>query len=591
MGLISKEAAFAKFQKHGQNSSHFVWFLAGLEFFETSEGWIFAFRKQGKVTLFALEPIFPEDSSSFLLNVESCKRALAEMEQAIQPGISFFVSVYDPFLNILKELGYQSLQVGKEPYVKLADCIPTGKSGKGVRAARNQALRAGVKVEEWNKEKFEKHPERLEEMRTVLAEWQARNLVDLGEFLNKVNPFAHMDLRRYFLAYSPEGRFDGFLVATPIPGKRGYFLEDLVMRPGSSRGVGELLTLEAMTALAESGADVASLGVVSMTEIEDGHHLPSTMDLLLVTIPKFISKFYNVGGLETFRKRFKPHVWENISVALKNHSGQQSDTSAWIKALTALIVSFKPKFNFSWSWLWGTVSRPVLRYPVTSAAAAAFTSSFLFINGGGTLPDSVLRQLGFSGSAPAWQWPFRSVASDFLFFNFFHLASSVVLLCILIRWMERCYPSRFVAFTVIATSVLDDLINQCVLVTPYKYFQPKVFARLIEIKDVGPSLWLATFAGLQLCQLRRNREIAFAVLLVMVITSFALSSSHLSTLVLNLNHSLFLTFGYLLGKLRFEYEREVSRKVARQKPPVAKCVLPQRPKLHEARESQEKINA
>jgi hypothetical protein len=84
--------------------------------------------------------------------------------------------------------------------------------------------------------------------------------------------------------------------------------------------------------------------------------------------------------------------------------------------------------------------------------------------------------------------------------------------------------------------------------------------------------------GLQLCTLRKNREILFASVSVMLILVFAFSAAHLSTLVLNLNHSLFFAVGFIVGKVRFEYERIVSKRVARQKPPVAKSVAgpPQR---------------
>ena len=58
----------------------------------------------------------------------------------------------------------------------------------------------------------------------------------------------------------------------------------------------------------------------------------------------------------------------------------------------------------------------------------------------------------------------------------------------------------------------------------------------------------------------------------MLILVFAFSAAHLSTLVLNLNHSLFFAVGFIVGKVRFEYERIVSRRVARQKPPVGKSV-------------------
>jgi hypothetical protein len=574
---ISRDSAYLKFLALGRNSSHFVWFLHQLEFFETSQGWVFAYSQRGSVTMFSLEPLVPNPATE----AEEFPLAWAEVQVALQPKISFFVSIYDSFLAHLKAEKFQSLQIGREPYVELSNCIPSGKSGKGVRAARNQALRAGVTVEEWTGEKILAHSYLKRDMQTVMAHWKARKVLELGGGLNTVNPFEKADIRRYFLASSQGGRLEGFLVATPIPGERSFFLEDLVLREGSARGAGELLTLEAMATLAESGARFASLGVVALTCVtkESARGLPSLAELALVKIPSFLSRFYNVAGLETFRKRFKPQRWEQVHLAVKNHpKSGVSDNQAWLRAILTLFVSFAPRLNLSWRWPVGELRYLLTRHPVSTLACSLSALSFTLVNHDGVLPERVLKNYGFSGDSPLWQWFYRTITSDFLFFDTFHFASSFAFLLVLLRWMERSYPLRFVAAVVVGLAFCDDFVNQLVLVAPYRYFQPKLFANLVMIKDVGPSLWIAAVLGLQLCTLRKHREILFALVSVLLILVFAFSAAHLSTLVLNLNHSLFFALGFIIGKLRFEYERVVSRRVARQKPPVAKSValVPQR---------------
>ncbi|MGZ6338721.1 MAG: phosphatidylglycerol lysyltransferase domain-containing protein, partial [Bdellovibrionota bacterium] len=421
MPHINQETAYEKFRALGRNSSHFVWFLTPLQFFEASNGWVFGYLKRGAVTLFALEPLIPipgNEAAEFTL-------AWAEVEEALQPKISFFVSVYDQFLQILQERGFQSLQVGREPYVELANCIPTGKSGKGVRAARNQALRAGITVVEWAGEKIFSQPKLKHEMTKVLEQWRARKLIELGGFLNVVNPFEKMEIRRYFLATDKQGALEGFLVATPIPGAESYFLEDLVLRENSGRGAGELLTLEAMATLSESSAKFASLGVVSLTHVskEDAHGLPHLAELGLVKIPALLARFYNVAGLETFRKRFKPQRWENVHLALRNHSRSGvSDNKAWLHAMLALLGGFAPKLNLSWSWPVNWVKHLLTKHPVSTIACLISALSFALVNHGGELPEWALRGFGFSGDSPLWQWYYRTITSDFLFFDFTHFA-------------------------------------------------------------------------------------------------------------------------------------------------------------------------
>lgn len=571
MPHISRDAAYSKFLTLGRNSSHFVWFLHKVEFFETSQGWVFGYVQRGSVTMFALEPLVPDPATE----AADFPRAWAEVQEAIQPKVSFFVSVYDRFLAHLKADHFQSLQIGREPFVDLSNCIPTGKSGKGVRAARNQALRAGVTVEEWSGERILAHPRLKHEMQAMIVQWKARKVLDLGGGLNTVNPFEKMEVRRYFLASSQRGRLEGFLVATPIPGERSFFLEDLVLRNGSARGAGELLTLETMATLAESGAHFASLGVVALTCVkkDSAHRLPPMAEFALVKIPGFLSRFYNVAGLETFRKRFKPQRWEQVHLALKNHPRSGiSDDKAWFHAMFTLFASFRPRLNLSWRWPLGELRHLLVRHPVSTFACTLSALSFTLVNHGGPLPDWALKSYGFAGDAPLWQWYYRTFTSDFLFFDWTHFASSFVFLFVFLRWMERSYPLRFGASVVLGLAFIDDFVNQLVLVAPYRYFQPKLFEHLVTIKDVGPSLWIAAVLGLQLCTLRKHREILFASVSVALILVFAFSAAHLSTLVLNLNHSLFFAVGFIVGKLRYEYERIVSRRVARKKPPVAKSV-------------------
>lgn len=577
MPFIQKEEAFAAFLKHGRNSSHFVWFLANLKFYRTKNDWIFGIVEKDGITLFALEPLIPDESSARGENIAAFIAAWNEIEAELKPKISFFISVYEPFLRYLQQLEFQSLKVGREPFVALKDCIPTGKSSKGVRAARNQALRSGVRVEEWSHERILNHPTLKQNMLGIMRVWKQRNLVDLGGFMNKVDPFAYMEFRRYFIAFSEKDLLEAFLVVTPIPGKNGFFMEDMVVRPGAQRGTGELLTLESLVALSESGKTEASLGVVSLTNMDDAasssHNLPKATQFLMIALPKYLQKFLNVGGLEVFRKRFKPHRWENIHLALRNEKKSGvSDSKAWLLGLLALLKAFQPQFRLTPAWLFHAVSKPLRRYPISYSVLALSSLLFACVNHFGKLPAWALDKFAFSGSSPLIQWSYRSVISDFLYFDAWHFYLSSILLIALIRWSERCYSAKFVGIYLAVLCVFDDIFNQLVLIRPYEFFQHRIFEKLMVFKDVGGSLWISTLIGLQLCQLRRNREVFFAVLSMGTVLAFAFSSAHLVNLVLNLNHFLFLAFGFITGKLRFEYERSISRKNAKQKPPVAKCV-------------------
>jgi hypothetical protein len=570
MAEISQNQVFERFLRDGRNSSHFVWFLANLQFYECRNGYIFGYTKHTDTYLFAFEPLFPEEKfSSIELNA-----ALKELEEIFKPKVFAFVAVYEEFLNLLKREKFQTLQVGREPYVRLADCIPTGKAGKSVRAGRNQALRAGLTVKEWNREEILSQPKIKTAMETILKAWRARNLIELG-YLNTVDPFVHMNHRRYFLATTADGDLEGFVVCTPIPGKKSYFLEDMILRPNSTRGTGELLTLEALIGLQSTGAETASLGVVSLTTIDESsaYNLPEKAKFLLISLPKFLRKFVNVDGLEMFRRRFKPEKWENVSIAVKNmRPSVISDNRAWFSMMTSLLKSFSPRWNFSFQWLKQTITHPLRKNPVSYGILSLFIASFVLINRCGTLPEWALNNLGFSGTVALYEWPFRSLISDFLFFDFTHFIWSFIGVFFFVRWMESTHPKAFVAKFILTISILDDIINQVFLILPNFYFRPHLISRLLYFSDVGPSLWIATCVGFQLVSLKKNRELLFAGFLIAIISYFAFSVNHIANLALNINHVLFFIVGYIAGKLRFEHERKLSRSVAKNKPPVAKSV-------------------
>ena len=587
MPIIESAEAFERYRSWARNSSHFVWFLANLRFFkahsgENAEEWIFAYTRIGRVTLLALEPLSaqkaaPEDPRAF---GASFALAWKQFCDEVKPEICAFVGIYTPFSTLLRGQGFQTLQVGQEPWVDLANCIPKGNAGKGVRAARNQALHAGLKVEEWLPKSLISDPARGATLVALYRAWKSRNLIHVGGFLNAGDPLAYCEQRRYFIARSREDRIEGFLIATPVAGIEGYFLEDLILRPDHVRGAGELLTLEAMIALGDSGAKVASLGVISVNSIDSAgaHSLPPPIRLFVVELPAFLRRFYNFDGLMTFRKRFKPAYWDNIHLAVENRSlGAVSDTRAWCLVLISLLLSFRPRVQLSWTWVKETLAAPWRKHPLSWAVGGISALLFAGVNHFGELPVPVLHRWGFTASAPLWEWFHRSIVSDFLYFDWGHILFCLVPFVILIRWAERCHRIGFLTRLLVVMIVVDDWVNYALIIQPFEFIRPKLFEQLLQNKDVGGSLSVAMLLGLQLCELRKGREIIFAGLALASVFGFVFASARMLPLIVDLNHFLFLTVGFVIGKLKYEKEREKSRAGAKAKPPesrsVAKSVL------------------
>jgi hypothetical protein len=576
--MISSDQAFESFQKLATNSSHIVWFLADLRFFQSREGWIFGFTERKGVVLLALEPLAPRFGEAEF--PEAWKEFIAE----IKPRVTLFVSIYAPFTKILEKSGFQTLHVGQEPWVDLKNCIPKGNAGKGVRSARNQAIHAGLKVEEWKESDISSSPEKMATLRKIYRVWNGQRLFQLTGFMNAVDPFKRMSARRYFVLKSPDGKVHAYLIASPVPGIQSYFLEDLVIGIGSPRGTGELLTLEAMVTLQEEGAKDASLGVVSMSSKNSeiahtqtpspSNKLPGLIRLITDTVPKALRKVYNFDGMEVYRKRFLPKEWKQIYLALSVQDKGISPTRAWLLALFTLAIAFKPRIRLSLTWIQSFILKPLFKYPLTCFMVIANTSIFFRINQGGNLPDPILTKYGFTSSAPVSEWFMRSIVSDYLYFDKWHFFIWGTAYFAAVFWAEKTQRRKFIIPFVFGVSIFDDLINYCVLIKPFSYFQPVVFNHLISYKDVGSSLGLSTLIGLQFCQFKKIREPLFVVTSLAIVLGFAFTSPELRFLIANLNHAVFFAIGYLTGKVIFEYERYQSRKNAKGKPPEARCVLP-----------------
>jgi len=576
MGPLSKSEVLEKFKISGRNSSHFVWLIAKLEYFESSNGIVFAYRTWKEIAYFALEPLLPPGTPRFESNHHSeFSKAVEEVVQFTKCHTAVFVGVPEDFLkNVLIPLKYQAIKVGEEPWVRLDNSIPRGNSGKGVRSARNRVLKAGIRVIELLPTDLEKKENR-DRLEKIIHSWKRRHWISLSGFLNTVDVFSHSNLRRYFVALDPHHRILGLQAASPIPSLKKYFLEDLILSDRAPSGVGELLTLEAMVALNESGVEEASLGIISINSIEqnESYSLPPLVHTLVLKIPRIAKKLYSVDGLEIFRKRFKPIRRSSVYLALnKTPLNDGSIFWTWLKSLMGLLVVFSPKVQVSLYHGFRKLTRPIAKYQVSLSIAAISFALFAAINHFDEITPLALQHFGFTASAPLKEWLMRSVLSDLLYFDRYHFFFFGTFTFLILAWTEKTEKSRFLLYTYLFMSTCDDFINYLLLTLPFSYFHQSIFQHLTLNHDVGSSLLMMFFLGFQLCKFKRHRELIFVGLCVISVFSFVFHANKLTNLILNLNHFLFLSLGYAFGKLRFEQMRSRSRKIAKQKPPQSRTV-------------------
>jgi phosphatidylglycerol lysyltransferase len=179
-----------------------------------------------------------------------------------------------------------------------------------LRAQFNRARNKGVKITEWRSSDAEDHPA----LRRCLTEWLAtRNLPPL-HFLVEPETLSHLRDRRVFVAERDAGKAVAFTVLSPVPARDGWLVEQIVRGFDAPNGTAELLIDAAMRAVGESGSTYATLGLspLSARARREPLHQPVWLRVLLEWVRLHGARFYNFGGLEAFKAKFNPDVWEPI---------------------------------------------------------------------------------------------------------------------------------------------------------------------------------------------------------------------------------------------------------------------------------------
>jgi phosphatidylglycerol lysyltransferase len=178
-----------------------------------------------------------------------------------------------------------------------------------LRAQLNRARNKGVRVEEWPAERAA----RSSALRGVLREWLDTRGLPPMHFLVTPDLFDTLQDRRIFVAERGENVV-GFLVATAIPARNGWLVEQWPRVRSAPNGTTHLLIDAAMRAFAAAGCQYATLGLSPLSDhagaVGDGQ--PVWLRLVLTWIRAHGRRFYNFRGLEAFKASAQPMAWEPI---------------------------------------------------------------------------------------------------------------------------------------------------------------------------------------------------------------------------------------------------------------------------------------
>jgi phosphatidylglycerol lysyltransferase len=185
-----------------------------------------------------------------------------------------------------------------------------------LRAQLNRARNKSVRVVEWVRVPESDHAR----LRACLAEWLDHRGLPPLHFLVEPETLGQLEDRRLYVATRHEAVV-GFLVASPVPARGGWLIEQIIRGHLAPNGTAELLVDAAIRSLADSGARYVTLGLSPLSRHSgfDDRRMPSWLRLVLRGVRAHARRFYDFEGLDRFKSKFEPEQWEEI-VALADAS-------------------------------------------------------------------------------------------------------------------------------------------------------------------------------------------------------------------------------------------------------------------------------
>lgn len=216
-------------------------------------------------------------------------------------------------IDVLAEGGpLATIVLGAQPVWHPANWphILAGKSS--LRAQLARARNKGVTVVEWDAERATNHPA----LRRCLREWLATRGLPPMHFLVEPETLAYLRDRQVYVA-ERAGTVVGFLIASPVPLRDGWLVEQIIRGASAPNGTAELLLDAAMRGVIDDGATYVTLGLSPLSHAAGMAQSPQTllMQLLLSWTRAHGRRFYNFEGLDRFKAKFMPDEWEPVYAA------------------------------------------------------------------------------------------------------------------------------------------------------------------------------------------------------------------------------------------------------------------------------------
>lgn len=181
-----------------------------------------------------------------------------------------------------------------------------------------------------------------EALRRCQQEWLARRGLPPLQFLVTPDILDDLSGRQMFLAYR-HNTVVAYLAAVPIPQRQGWLIEQIVRGAAAPNGTAELLIDAAMRHVADRNAQLVTLGLSPFSTrapaLQDAQ--PLLIQLVVHGIRRYGQRWYNLGGLDSFKAKLQPDAWEPVYVI--SHEPRMSWRTLYA-IVTALCGTAPPTF-------------------------------------------------------------------------------------------------------------------------------------------------------------------------------------------------------------------------------------------------------
>jgi phosphatidylglycerol lysyltransferase len=228
--------------------------------------------------------------------------------------------------DVAADGAHHVLPIGAQPAWDAQEWDAIVRRKASIRALLNRARNKGVTTSEWPADVAESHPA----LRGVLSAWLSTRGLPPLHFMTETATLGDLRDRRIFVAERASAGVVGFIVATPVPARNGWLLEQWPRIPGAPNGTTPLLVDTAMRALARDGARYVTMGLAPLSDCAGpvGGAEPLWLRFLLGWMRAHGRRFYNFRGLEAFKRRFEPIEWEPVNVIVRGERVTLADLRA-----------------------------------------------------------------------------------------------------------------------------------------------------------------------------------------------------------------------------------------------------------------------